>query len=292
MPDERRPRPSGRGPRPGGGSSGKGRAAGGGGRRSDDAGRQRGGRPAEGRPQRGGESTRRDPEQPFRPPRKASPRRPSLPEERPVIPRDAWRDLRATVPANVLDEVVKAVGAASEALESGDAKRATELLTWAKSAASRTATIREALGITHYVAGRYPEAHSELLTYRRLSGNADQNHLLADCARAMGRHEKVATYVDEMIAANVDADRVAEGLLVLAGDRADRGDLDGALTVLQRAKLAPDRVQSWHPRIWYLTADLLERMGRRGEARQYFEAIAAVDDEFGDVEERLAALED
>lgn len=208
------------------------------------------------------------------------------------MPRDAWRDLRATAPPNVLDEVVKAVGAAAEALQAGDTKRATELLTWAKSAASRTATIREALGITHYVAGRYAEAHSELLAYRRLSGSADQNHLLADCARALGKPEKVTEYVDGMIAARVEASRIAEGLMVLAGERADRGDLEGALTAVQRAKLDPDRVEDWHPRIWYLTGDLLERLGRRDEARQYFEAIAAVDDEFGDVEERLAALGD
>ena len=207
------------------------------------------------------------------------------------MPRDAWRDLRATVPQNSLDDVVKAVGAAAEALSGGNTDRATELLTWAKSAASRTATIREALGITHYVAGRYAEAHAELLAYRRLSGSADQNHLLADCARAMGRPDKVAEYVDAMIAANVEPERVAEGLIVLAGDRADRGDLEDALTAVQRAKLDPDRVLPWHPRIWYVAGDLLERLGRTAEAREYFDAVYAVDDEFGDVEERLAGLE-
>lgn len=233
----------------------------------------------------------KQPDTPFRPPRKPGPRRPELPEERPFIPRDAWRDLRATVPPAVLDDVVKAVGAAATALQDGDDERATQLLLWAKSVASRTATIREALGIAHYTAGRYAEAHAELLAYRRLTASADQNHLLADCARALGRPEKVAEYVDGMIAARVDAARIAEGLIVLAGDRADRGDLEGALAAVQRAQLDPDHVQPWHPRIWYVTADLLERLGRSAEAREYFEAIYAVDDEFGDVQERLAALE-
>lgn len=206
------------------------------------------------------------------------------------MPRDAWRDLRATVPATALDDVVKAVGTAAEALEAGEIDRATELLTWAKSAAARTPTIREALGITHYTAERYAEAHSELLAYRRLSGNQDQNHLLADCARAAERPEKVAEYVDEMIAAGVEEERVAEGLIVLAGSRVDGGDLEGALATLQRLDLNPDHVLPWHPRLWYAAADILEQMGRADEARDYFEAVESIDDEFGDVGQRLDAL--
>ena len=230
-------------------------------------------------------------ERPFRPARKPAPPRPQLPEERPRIPRDAWRDLRATVPPNVVDDVVRAVGAAAEALAAGDDGRALDLLTWAKSVAPRSATIREALGIAHYAGGRYPEAHSELLAYRRLSGAQDQNHVLADCARAAGRPEKVREYVDEMIDAHVEPDRVAEGLMVVAGDRGDHGDLQGALETLERAGLDPVEVQPYHARLWYLAGDLCERLGRREDAREYFEAIAAIDEEFGDVEERLAALE-
>jgi tetratricopeptide (TPR) repeat protein len=208
-----------------------------------------------------------------------------------VVPRDAWRDLRATVPPNVLDDVVRAVGTATEALEAGDDARAMELLAWAKSVAPRSATIREALGVAHYAAERFGEAHSELLAYRRLSGAQDQNHVLADCARAAGRRDKVREYVEEMIAARVGDDRIAEGLMVLAGDRADQGDLEGALETLERAGLDPDQVQPYHPRLWYLAGDLSERLGRPDAARDYFEAILAVDEEFGDVGQRLAALD-
>jgi tetratricopeptide (TPR) repeat protein len=230
-------------------------------------------------------------DKPFRPPAKRPPRRPPLPDERPFIPREAWRDLRATVPATALDDVVKAVGAAAEALDAGDSARALELLAWAKQTSPRTPTIREALGIALYGAERYPEAQSELLAYRRLTGSHDQNHLLADCARAAGRSEKVTEYVDEMISADVTPERVAEGLIVLAGARADAGDLEGGLAALQRVDLDPDHVQPWHPRLWYAAADILQRLGRTDEARDYFEAVDAVDDEFGDVGERLAALD-
>ncbi len=207
-----------------------------------------------------------------------------------MVPRDAWRDLRATVPAGVLDDVVKAVGTAAQALEDGDVRRATELLEWAKSTAPRSATIREALGVAHYSAGRYAQAHSELLAYRRMTASADQNHLLADCARATGKPDKAQEYVDEMIRARVDTARTVEGLLVLAGMRVDAGDLEGALRTLSRANLDPETVAPWHPRVWYAAGDVLERLGRHEQARDYFEAILSVDDEFGDVDERLARL--
>lgn len=239
-------------------------------------------------PGRGGSEER---ERPYRPARKPAPRKPRLPDDRPVVPREAWRDLRATVPPNVLDDVVKAVGTAADALNEGDDARAMDLLAWAKSVAPRSATIREALGIAHYAGERYSEAHSELLAYRRLSGAQDQNHVLADCARAAGRQDKVHEYVNEMIAAGVERDRVVEGLMVLAGDRADHDDVEGALETLERAGLDPVQVQPYHPRLWYLAADLSERLGRRDEAREYFEAILAVDEEFGDVQERLERLE-
>lgn len=256
---------------------------------------QRDGRPSAPRPPRAGAGRDRasqgDAPLPYRPARKPGPRRPELPEERPFLPRDAWRDLRATVPPAVVDDVVKAVGAAAEAIEDGDTDRAIALLQWAKSVASRTATIREALGVAYYTAQRYAEAQSELLAYRRLSGSADQNHLLADCARALGKPEKVAPYVDEMIAADVPAERIAEGLIVVAGERADRGDLEGALDAIGRFDLHPPEIQPWHPRVWYVAGDLSERLGQHDQAREYFLAVLAVDDEFGDVEDRLAALD-
>lgn len=205
--------------------------------------------------------------------------------------KDIHRDLRAAAPQKELEDVVRAVAAAQDALEEGELERATELLTWSKAVAPRSAIIREALGVTHYLAGRFDDAHSELLAYRRLTERQDQNHLLADCARALGRHGKVSEYVYEMADADVPTERVVEGLIVLAGDKADRQDYDGALATLDRAELDPATVRPYHPRLWYAAADICERMGDTGRARDYFEAITAVTDEFFDVDERLAALE-
>jgi Flp pilus assembly protein TadD len=201
-----------------------------------------------------------------------------------------YRDLRGTARAGELDQVMQAYAEAGTALENGDLARATELLNWAKAVAPRSPSIREALGVARYLAGDFANAHRELLAYRRLSGRQDQNHLLADTARAAGRSDKVAEYVDEMVTARVPPDRVAEGLIVLAGDRADRGELRAALDALRRGNLDPGRVQPWHPRMWYLAGDLHERLGEFDQARDYFEAIRSVEPDFLDVEERLEAL--
>ncbi|MBA2579071.1 MAG: tetratricopeptide repeat protein [Euzebyaceae bacterium] len=186
---------------------------------------------------------------------------------------------------------MRAYGAAGDALAAGDAGRAVELLAWAKTVAARSVAVREALGIALYLTGEYPAAHSELLAYRRLSGRHDQNHLLADCARAGGRPDRVAEYVTEMERAGAPPDRVVEGLIVLAGSRADGGDVDAALAVLDRAGLDPEHVEPWHPRLWYTAADLYERRGDKDRARDYFEAITSTTDDFLDVDERIAALD-
>lgn len=252
----------------------------------------RGGTRRDARPPKGTPPRARSADQPFRPRRKAAPGKPVLPEERARLPRDVYRDLRASARPTEVEDVVKAYGAAGDALVEGDVDRAIELLEWAKSAAARSAAIREALGVARYHAGDFAGAHSELLAYRRLSGRQDQNHLLADCARAAGRPEKVVEYVDAMDPASVPADRIAEGIIVLAGARADRGDVEGALRTLERAELAPAEVADYHLRLWHLAADLSERAGERDAARDYLEAIAAVDPDFLDVRERLAALGD
>lgn len=230
-------------------------------------------------------------ERPFRARRSSAPPKPSLPSERPFVAREVFRELKSAARPGEVDDVVSAYASAGEALAEGDVRRALQLLTWAKSAAARSGAIREALGVAHYHAGDYPAAQRELMAYRRLSGRQDQNHLLADCARAAGQPDKVAHYVEEMLAAQTPAERVSEGLIVLAGDRADRGDLQGALHTLERGELGPAYVEEHHVRLWYFAADLCARLGDVDGARDYLEAIAAVDPDYLDVGERLAALE-
>lgn len=210
-------------------------------------------------------------------------------DERPRLPSDVYRDLKAASSGD-LERVAADYAAAGEALEAGETARAIALLRGCKGRAGRSTAIREALGIALYLSDDFNEAARELSTYRRLSGRVDQNHLLADCARASGRLDKAESLVDEMVQANVSADRVAEGLLVVAGGRADAGDHRAALAALHRVDLHPRSVEPYHVRLWYLAGDLHEQLGERTEAAGYFEAITDVEPEFLDAAERAAAL--
>jgi tetratricopeptide (TPR) repeat protein len=217
--------------------------------------------------------------------------KPALPDERPRLPGPVYRDLRAASRPDEVEDVTKAYGAAGAALAAGDAQGALTYLRWAKGVASRSAVLREALGVALYEAGEYEAAHAELLAYRRMSGRADQNHLLADCARALGRVDKVGAYVEEMRATpQVPGERLVEGLIVLAGHRADAGDVAGALAALDGADLEPERVQPWHPRVWFLAATLAERLGDAAMQREYLEAVVAVEEDYLDARERLEGL--
>lgn len=204
------------------------------------------------------------------------------------------RDIRRTARAQEVEQVATAVGVAGVALEEGDLDRALAMLRWARSRAPRSTAIREGLGIALYLHGDFDEAQRELQAYRRMSGRADQNHLLADAARALGRPERVMELVEEMSAAHADkqvpVDRLVEALIVQASIRAERGDFLGALATLERAPL-PEEMGESHSRLWYAAGDIAERMGDVSLAREYFESVLAVEEEFLDTEARLAALD-
>jgi tetratricopeptide (TPR) repeat protein len=210
--------------------------------------------------------------------------------DRPRLPSAVYRDIKAAA-GTELDAVATAYAAAGDALAAGDRARALQLLQDAKRRAPRSAAVREALGIALYLDERFKDAARELGAYRRMSGRQDQNHLLADCARANGQLDRAEELVAEMTAAAAPADRVAEGLLVVAGARADRGEHDAALAALHRMDLEPRNVEPHHLRLWYLAADISAQQGDTDAETGYLQAIATVEPDFLDVAERLDALE-
>ena len=150
--------------------------------------------------------------------------------------------------------------------------------------------MRELYGLTLYREGRWREAVRELGAYAALSGSVDQHPVLADCYRALGRPEMVAELWEELRRASPGVDLLTEGLLVLAGTRADEGDLRGAISLLEQ-RLRPVRHPTQHHvRLWYALADLYERSGDLPAARRLFGDVARADPELGSVAERLAAL--
>lgn len=207
------------------------------------------------------------------------------------------------LPEAVTGELAKVAGPARSArLEQAlaDAARAYERDRYQdarrilKTLAERTpgaAAVRELHGLTLYRMGRWAEAIKELDAFRALTGSYDQHPVLADCHRALRHWKKVETLWEELRQASPAGEVVAEGRIVMAGAMADRGDIRGAIALLEKARTDVKRPKLHHLRLWYALADLYERAGEIPHARELFRRVLAHDHDFADVPERLAGLD-
>ncbi len=238
---------------------------------------------------------------PGAPPRRqappdAMPERPEFPPDAEVtLPRAVTRELRRSTrrPQDV-EEAGLALSIGSELLEEREGETALPFLRWAKHLAPRSPAVREALGAALYLAEDYPSAMSELQAYRRFTSREDQNHLLADCHRALGRGtERIPELVEAMQIEQVPLDRRVEGHIVWASMLADDGDIGAGRSVLRSAiqQHRPKQdAEEAHLRLWYVAGDLAERADDTDDARRHFTRITAVADGFFDTEERLSRL--
>ena len=180
---------------------------------------------------------------------------------------------------------------AVELLQRGDAAGAVTEASKAKELAPRSGTVREVLGLALYGRERYREALAEMQTYRRMTGRLDQNHIIADCFRAVGQPERAVPLAEEALAGQrVPLTARVEVVVVAAAALADIGRFDQALGMLRRIRTSEDVGGPEALRIWYVTADIMERAGRTAEAEREFRKIARHDPTAYDVAERLAAL--
>ena len=181
----------------------------------------------------------------------------------------------------------------AQAIEEDRPDVAVQVLSWARHQAPRLPAIREAYGIALYHQQRWADALSELHAYRRMTDRTDQNHVIADCLRALDRGlEQVASAAEPLVAdAQAPEDRRAEAAIVWAAALAESGDVGAGRAVLRRFLERPRSGDAEHDlRVRYLAAELAEQARDDDEARRQFELIAAVDDHFLDVAERLEGL--
>jgi hypothetical protein len=152
------------------------------------------------------------------------------------------------------------------------------------------ASVRELLGLSLYHQEKWRSATRELEAFRSLTGSVEQHPVLADSYRALKRYKKVDELWEELRQASPGPELVAEGRIVAAGALADRGDLRGAIALLERAKLDLKRPREHHLRLGYALADLYERVGDLPRARELFGRIAERDRGFYDAAARAKAL--
>ena len=149
---------------------------------------------------------------------------------------------------------------------------------------------RELMGLTLYRLGKWKDAVEHLEAFRELSGSTEQHPVLADCHRALEHWADVDLLWEELGEASPSAELVVEGRIVVAGAKADQGDLTSAIRLLEQNWRPPKRPQGHHLRRAYALADLYDRAGRTPRARELFSWVAGHAPDLADVQARVKAL--
>ena len=203
---------------------------------------------------------------------------------------DIVKELRATSRPGKAEILIKVFAQAAGAFDAEDYDTAVALGEQSKHIALRSATIRELLGLAYYRSEKWKEAARELAAFKRLSGSTEQNPVIADSYRAMGRPDKALEIANEIDPRTVEPAVAYEGAIVGAGALADMKKLDEAIAHLEKLDLRPKTAEDHHLRAWYVLGDLLERNGRFTQARNWFEAVNGAGPELTDAGERLQRL--
>jgi tetratricopeptide (TPR) repeat protein len=207
------------------------------------------------------------------------------------LPRQIQDEIRRTAPAGKDRDAMSRLARAIELLDRDDPKAAAAEAEKAKGLAPRSGAVREVLGLAWYGLGRWREALTELKAYKRISGRPDQNHLIADSLRGLGRPAEAVPLAEEALRSKgVTNEAKAEAVIVAASALADQGKFAEALAFLGRAKTREDVAEDYTLRLWYVKGDILERSGRPAEAAVEFRRIMRHDAGAFDAAERLAAI--
>jgi tetratricopeptide (TPR) repeat protein len=213
------------------------------------------------------------------------------PSKQALLPRDVEDDIRRTARPAQQADVLSRLSRAIERLERDDPTGAVPEAEKAKALAPRSASVREVLGMAYYGAGRWQDAVTELKAYKRMSGRADQNHLIADSLRGLGRPMDAVPLADELLRdRRAPNEAKAEAVIVAASALADEGRYPEALALLARARTREDVAEDYTLRLWYVRGDVLARAGRADEAAIEFRKVMRHDPAAFDAAERLAAL--
>jgi len=207
------------------------------------------------------------------------------------LPVEIVSELRHAARAGKAEAAIGRLERAAQLLERGDVRGAAAEAHKAKELAPRSPAVREVLGLAYYGLERFREALTEMQAYRRMSGRADQNHIIADCLRAVGRSDRAVPLAEEALAARgVPLAAKAEAVVVAASALADAGKFDQALGLLRRVRTREDVAGPEVIRVWSVTGDILAKAGRRPDAVREFRKILRHDPAAYDVAERVAQL--
>ncbi len=161
----------------------------------------------------------------------------------------------------------------------------------ARTRSGRIAAVREAVGIAAYRCGDWAQALAELRAARRMGSKSALLPLIADCERGVGRPERAIELARSPEAEALTGDEADELRIVIAGARADMGQMEQALAVLASPQPDPKRTGSTAARLFYAYAETLLALGRNDDALKWFLHTARADIEGStDAEDRIGEL--
>lgn len=204
-----------------------------------------------------------------------------------VDPAQTLKRLVGEPRCNTLNRKLKEGGKAFGAQRFKDARSA---LTPVVKEAPELPEGRQLMGLSLYRLGNWKDAADHLEAFRELSGSTESHPVLADCYRALGRWSDVDALWEELGDASPSAELVTEGRIVVAGAKADQGDLTSAIRILEQNWRLPKRPQAHHLARAYALADLYDRASRIPRARELFRWVEGHAPDYGDVRARVKAL--
>lgn len=194
------------------------------------------------------------------------------------------------LPEKLADRIARHLVMAAHLMET-DPETAYRHALAARARAARVGVVREACGETAYAAGKWSEALSELRAAKRLTGAVDYVPVMADCERALGRPKKAIEMDTPAVRKKMDSSTNIEMSIVVAGARADMGQYDAGLRLLEREPLNSSDRSAPIARLRYAYADMLLKAGRKDEAIEWFHRTVGIDaNDETEAEDRLREL--
>lgn len=171
-----------------------------------------------------------------------------------------------TLPEELQQKVGRYLLAAEIAVAGDDIEGALAYARYAKKLAGRVAVVREIAGVIEYLAGEYSLALNEFRAVRRMTGSNDFIAMMADSERGLGRPERALELLKSVPVKELAPDVQVEALIVGAGARADLGQVEAALLMLNIPALTKLPVGDQRARLQEAYAGLLRLAGREEEA--------------------------
>ena len=149
--------------------------------------------------------------------------------------------------------------------------------------AGRVDVVREAAALTAYASGRYEEALREVRAVRRMRGDSSLRAVEADAERGLGHPEKAVEIIDATDPSTLDLSEQVELVLVSSGARADLGQAEVGLVIVDDAlaALPAEADDELRRRLMEVKAQRLLDLGRDDEAA---EVVASMPAEVEDTE--------